>query len=42
MKTEKEIKEMIKTMGKAGRESKDNIERMVLAEKMGTLTWVLK
>ncbi|KKM60210.1 hypothetical protein LCGC14_1544170 [marine sediment metagenome] len=42
MKTEKEIKEMIETMKEAGRNSKDDIERHMIAEKMGTLTWVLK
>ncbi len=33
---------MIETMKEAGRKSKNDIERQILAEKMGTLTWVLK
>ncbi len=42
MKTKKEIEDMIETMRDVGSKSKNDIERQILCEKMGVLTWVLK
>ncbi len=42
MKSKKEIKDMIETMRKLGKESKNDIEKKIILEKMGVLTWVLK
>ena len=42
MKTKKQIDKAIETMKKLGRESKNDIEKKILVEKIGVLTWVLK